>query len=732
MGSHGRRPRPHRCSPVAALRPALFSALATALALGAATAVPPGTAATATATSTATDTATSDSAGSGSPARALYLVTLEGPGTAGYRGPLSTADYGTRLLERQRDALALAGAGVAVYRWTTALNGVAVELSPAQAGELRSAPGVASVERNSVRRLAGARDGARAPGAAPVPGGGAGIVVGVIDTGIWPESPLFTGHTGTPASPRFRGECAPADDWPAGACDAKLVGASWFVAGFGTDAVRTSSSLSPLDDSGHGTQVASIAVGNAGVSVDAAGESMGTYSGVAPGAALAVYKACWTAPDPADDGCASADLVTAIDRATQDRVDVLNLSVAGGSARDTVSRALLGATEAGVVVSAAAGTERAPSAAPPWVVSAGATTSAVRRGEVRVFGGPRLAGAMLSRRSTRSAPLVLAGEAVAPGARRADARVCRPGSLDAGKVSGAVVLCARGGLGRVDKSLAVQRADGIAMVLVNPSGRDVAADFHSVPTVHLAAPAGRRLKGWLARHRGSRVALSPLPGGRGPLSVAPSSPSAAAGGPDLVAPGVGVLGAVPPTGSGSRWDFLTGTSAAAAHVSGTAAALLARGLSPTEVRSALVTSARPLRQAPVAQQGSGALQPLRAERPGLLLTTRLPGYRAWLERGLAQAALNLPEITLEPGQRQTTRRVTNARGRALYFSSGARGFERYGVSVTPAALRLAPGESATFRVRLDRPAGAGRRDDGHVVWRGADGSRLAIPVLIAP
>ena len=97
--------------------------------------------------------------------------------------------------------------------------------------------------------------------------------------------------------------------------------ASWSVpAGSWTasaqDDLRSASRLSPLDDSGHGTQMASIAAGNSGVSVQVPGQRLGPYGGVAPQARIAVYKACWTAPDPADDGCATADLVTAIDRAT--------------------------------------------------------------------------------------------------------------------------------------------------------------------------------------------------------------------------------------------------------------------------------------------------------------------------------------------------------------------------------------------------------------------------------
>ncbi len=114
-------------------------------------------------------------------------------------------------------------------------------------------------------------------------------------------------------------------------CNDKIVGASWFVSGFGEDRLASDEPLSPRDVRGHGTQMASIAAGNAEVSVDAPGLH-GSFGGVAPRARLAVYKACWSAPDPRDDGCSTADLVTAVDRATRDGVDVLNLSVAGGPA----------------------------------------------------------------------------------------------------------------------------------------------------------------------------------------------------------------------------------------------------------------------------------------------------------------------------------------------------------------------------------------------------------------
>ncbi|MGZ6793079.1 MAG: S8 family serine peptidase, partial [Mycobacteriales bacterium] len=649
------------------------------------------------------------------------------------------------LRHGQDELLAGVGAPAPVYRWTTALDGFAVRLSPAQAAGLSTDPRVALVERSSVRRLAGVRTGPPASLSAGQglvgPGrshGGAGVVIGVVDSGIWPESPLFSSVPRLGPAPRgYTGTCDLAADFPAGSCNHKLVGAHWFVQGFGADRVASSASLSPLDDSGHGTQMASIAAGDAGVSVEVGRQSLGRYGGVAPQARLAVYKACWTAPDPDHDGCSTADLVTAIDKATADGVDVLNLSVAGSDGRrvDTVDRALLGATESGIVVVAAAGNagaHRPAGHATPWVTTVGATTGDVRRGEVRLAGGPTLTGAMASTRGTRPARVVVGERVAAPGATRGAARVCTPGSLDAARVAGAVVLCDRGRIGRVDKSAAVQQADGVAMVLVNVRPGSVDADFHAVPTVHLDRDAGLRLRHWVTAHPRGRATLKPL-------GVAPTDPRVtpwSSGGdpatglvkPDVLAPGTGVLGAVPPGVHGTRWDFTTGTSAATAYTSGAAALLLGEHhWSADVVRSALATTADPVEQgAPLLRQGAGRVRPLLAVRPGVAYPVRAGDYRRWLDGRLAARDVNTPSAVLPAGT-SLRRTITNVGDRALYFSSETSGFAGR-VLVTPAAVRLAPGASATYTLRS--LAGTGRLDDGWVTWKGADGTRARIPVVV--
>ncbi len=661
----------------------------------------------------------------------LHLVTLDGPGTAGYRGALPPAAAGVAMKLQQNRLLDLVGAPEPMYRWTSALNGFAVELTAEQVLELEADPSVTLVEPNEVRHLAG-RPSTAGLGVNAPRRGGAGTVIGVIDTGLAPESTLFAAAVRLGKEPRrFSGGCLPGEQWQADDCDDKVVGARWFVDGFGADNLRSTAYLSARDTDGHGTQVASIAAGNARVPVRVGGQRLGRFGGMAPQARIAVYKACWGAPDPADDGCATADLVTAIDHATSDRVDVISLAVGGPAEIDTVERALLGAAEADILVAAAAGNSGTAEYAAhpsPWVSTVGGAIGQRRLGRVVLAGGgPRLEGAMVSTRTVRPTRLVIGQQVPAAGVDRADARVCAPGSLDAGRVEGAIVLCERGGVGRVDKSQEVRLADGVGMVLVNVGPGDVAADFHSVPTVHLADAAGRELRRWVARHRGAQVTLRPMGVSREPRAVArwssSGSPIGGALKPDLVAPASGVLGAVP---GAQRWDFVTGTSAAAAYTAGVAATLLGRtGWSAATVRSALATTAAPL-PGPVLRTGAGRLRPDAAARPGLVYEIDRFDYRAWLTGD--RPSLNTPSILFADGQRRARRTITNVADRPLYFSSSTLGFRR-NVLVRPAAVELGPGESATFTVVAR--GSSSRADQGHVVWRGATGTTTSIPVQIS-
>lgn len=714
---------------------------------GSATAGPPSTARAAA----GADHALSDE----DPARdgRLYLVAMSAPGTAGNPGALSTDDYRTQLRQRQDAVLTALGLdpddkGVPVYRWTTALSGFAARLTPDQAAEAARTPGVRMVEPAQVRRLSALASDARtrtAPATARTtnPAGpdrhrGRGVVVGVIDTGLDPASPVFVDTQTLGPTPRdFTGTCSTGEGWDETDCGNKVIAAQAFVEGFGADRLRAGSVVSPVDDSGHGTQVASIAVGNSEVTALSHGRRLGRFSGAAPDARLAVYKACWTAPDPDDDGCSTADLVSAVDTAVEDGVDVLNLSVRGRSRLDVLDLALLGAAEADVVVTAAAGNDGGTAGnATPWTTTVGATSGPGYDGALVLSDGTTVPGVLTARRGLDSRKVVLAASVPAPGVSRTAARLCRPGSLDAGRVADRIVVCDRGVVARVEKSRAVELADGAGMVLLDRRGQHPAADFHSVPTLHVNARDGRRLRRALADGpaRGRMVTRPDRPGRR--PRVLPWSAHGSPGGvrlePDLVAPGFGQL-AASSSSVGESWTLLSGSSAASARVSGLAARVRSAhpDWSATGVRSALMTSAVGTRGQPSAlRQGAGLPRVRRALRPGLVFGLPETAYRQVLRR--PDTDLNVPSA-LRRARRPLVieRSVTNVGPRAMYYSSHTAGFARSQVSVTPAALRLAPGETATFRIRVTPlPHDRGGPESGSVTWRSATGTRVRMPVVL--
>lgn len=668
----------------------------------------------------------------GAHGRSLHVVVLEGAGTSA--GPDDRAAASTRaMLATQADVLASVSAPAPVYQWTTALDGFAVELDADQAAALQTDPRVAVVEADAVRPLATLDPADVVPGRREVPEAGphdgAGTVIGFVDSGIDPSATVFAPASDLGSPPRgFRGSCADAPDdhgWSAADCTAKVVGAQHFVSGFGADRLAANDALSPRDTDGHGTQVAAVAAGTAATVVEVAGERLGRFTGVAPRARIASYKACWSAPDPADDGCSTADLVAAVDQATHDQVDVLNVSVGGPSRIDVLDLALLGAAEADIVVTAPAGNEGDVSYAAhpaPWVLTVGATTSPQPVGGVVTDGGPRLTGAMAADRTVARRPLVLAAEAAADDAAPADARVCAPGSLDAAVVAGAVVLCERGRTSRVAKSRTVALADGAGMVLVNTRRGPTHADLHAVPTVHLGEHDGRRLARWARHGDAPEVRLVPRGVRRGADRVAPFSspgdPTSSLLKPDLVSPGTGVLAAVP-----GSWELASGTSISAAVVSGRAAALLGRpGVTAAEVRSALVTAAA-ADAAPSLLRGAGRVDAGR--RPSLAYLTDSGGYRAWLA-GRA-AAINQPHALLSGGRTELRRTLTNVSDRSLLVRADLAGF-RSAVLVHPAGAVLAPGEEVEFTVTLSSAPVHG--DAGAVVWRTGRGEEISLAVVV--
>ncbi|WP_109471061.1 cell wall-binding repeat-containing protein [Ornithinimicrobium cavernae] len=286
-----------------------------------------------------------------------------------------------------------------VTTYDTALNGFAVRMNNIEAAHMRKAPGVVQVWEDEIRHadtvqtpdylgLSG-EGGVWEEQFGGVENAGEGVIVGVIDTGIDPLNPSFAGEGFAPAPADWNGSCDEAGtDWfGAFECNDKLIGARWYGAEYGNTVIE-GEYTSARDRNGHGSHTAGTSAGNFDVPLSIMGHDLGSASGMAPSAYVAVYKGLWMTPDGNGSGT-TAGLVQAIDDAVADGVDVINYSISGSSTSivgpDEV--AFLFAADAGIFVSTSAGNsgdtvgESSVAHNAPWTTTVAASTH--NRGAVK-------------------------------------------------------------------------------------------------------------------------------------------------------------------------------------------------------------------------------------------------------------------------------------------------------------------------------------------------------------
>ena len=752
-----------------------------------------------------------------------YVVTLVAPPAASYRGGVAgfratkptagkhldatssaVRSYRSHLLQQQSGIARSAGVTPRA-QYTIALNGFAAKLSATQAARLAGTRGVLSVTPDTRRKpvlfdtpnllgLTGA-DGvwSRLGGARNA---GKGVVVGVLDTGVWPENPFFAGSRVTAKSPggvgstyrgpggkihvvkadgsEFVGTCQAGEDFPARTCNSKLVGARFYDEGYLTGIspgdLDPDEYLSPRDGDSHGSHTSSTAVGNRIPSMTVAGRTFGASSGMAPAAKLAMYKVLWNARDDSQDGGTTSDILHAIDDAVSDGVDVINYSIGGNSpsgAADPVGIAFLNAAAAGVFVAAAAG-NAGPDASTvdnnsPWVTTVAATTAHRLEGTVKLGDGTLLKGASFSTTEVPATAAILGDAAADSGVAAEDARVCLQDSLDPAKVSGKIVVCDRGVNNRVDKSAEVKRAGGVGMVLVNVSVNSLDPDVHSVPTVHLPVDDRDTVRDYVSGTTNPTIALlvgdqtggspTPIPVVAGFSSRGPDLTS---GGdlvkPDISAPGVGIVAAVaPPHNAGDNFGVESGTSMASPHIAGLGALILGTypTWSPMEVKSAIMTTAFNTKNDDGSantkpfEQGAGFVNPRRFLTPGLVYDSDVIDWIAYLEgtgldtgtgiEPIDPSDLNLPSIGIgELAGSQTVTRRVTAQTPGTYRASVQ--VPGFAVTVSPSTLRFgAAGQTKEFTVSFTRTtAPLNAYATGFLTWTSSSGLRVRDPIAVQP
>ena len=567
---------------------------------------------------------------------AVYVLRLQEAPLARYRGGLpglpatmpqvgaarldldaaAASAYRTFLLARQASVEAALAALLnrpvePHFRYQIAYNGLALRLTPAEAARAAALPGVADVLPAAT--YAPLTDAGPAFIGAPgiwegsAPGvftatRGAGILIGVIDTGIDADHPAFAAvgpldgyaHVNPWGDGVFAGYCAVTDPT---FCNDKLIG-FWDFSGDGALATNN----------GHGTHVAAIAAGNYYTDV-LAGSGVTitpTLSGVAPHASLVAYDAC------AGNSCRVDALLAAVEQALSDGVDVINYSIGGPSSdpwRNPITEAFLSARAAGVFVAAAAGNGADfgsinAGADAPWVLavgnvrydrvnsnalidlSGGATTPPADMVGYGITGG------------YGPAPIVYAGD-FNP-ANGACTTPFAPGTFSNvdGSAIPAIVVCDGGSNSGTAKLNNVVAGGAGALVGLLTDYWMYGANYTAAPAMRLHPDDGAALLAWLAAGSGHMGSLrgyarlvDPAYGDHvftgSSRGMNPSVPGVIK--PDVAAPGYAVRAAV----NGGGTALYIGTSQASPHAAGAAALLMALypGWSPDQIQSALMTTA---------------------------------------------------------------------------------------------------------------------------------------------
>src|SRR5262245_15672605 len=245
-------------------------------------------------------------------------------------------------------------------------GGLPVEVPGNKISQLLKLPNVAAVQADTPQQLLtdSSPEFIGATGVYPQLGGvgnsGAGIIVGVLDTGAWPEHPGYADPGNLPAPPPKAdgtprtcnfgdNPLTPAVD--VFVCNHKLIGGQPFLATynavFGDEPLPTSA----RDSEGHGTHTSTTAAGGQVADANPLGISRGPIHGIAPGASIIMYKVC------GPRGCFNSDTVRAQAQAIRDGVDVVNFSVGGGADpyADPVELGFLDLYASGTFVAASAG-----------------------------------------------------------------------------------------------------------------------------------------------------------------------------------------------------------------------------------------------------------------------------------------------------------------------------------------------------------------------------------------